>query len=89
MESEPSKGPKMLSIDSLTSFAMDPVGAGDAMIAYASLALKATESLPIALILGSIAAACETELDGNIPIDSMRIREKIQEIKNLTEYKTK
>jgi hypothetical protein len=38
--------------------------------------------------LGSVAAACETELDGNIPIDSNRIRAKLAEIKNLTEYQT-
>jgi rfaE bifunctional protein kinase chain/domain len=88
MQFELSKGPKMISIDSFSTFAIDPVGAGDAMIAYASLVFKATASLPLALILGSIAAACETELDGNIPIDSNRIRAKLAEIKNLTEYQT-
>lgn len=89
MQSEASKGPKMISIDSLCTSALDPVGAGDAMIAYASLTLKATESLPMALILGSLAAACETEMDGNVPVNSAQIRGKIEALKLLTEYNTK
>ena len=47
---------------------VDAVGAGDAMLAYATLALLVDPSEVAASILGSLAAALECEVDGNIPI---------------------
>ena len=38
----------------------------DALLAYATLAMLATGSAVVATILGSIAAACECEMDGNV-----------------------
>ena len=87
MESEMNKGPRMISLDALTHKAIDPVGAGDALIAYASLILKNSNSLPLALIVGSIAAACESEIDGNVPITIDKVRSKIEFLMQQSEYK--
>ena len=54
---------------------MDAVGAGDALLAYASLSLKISNSVLIASILGSISAACECEKDGNVTIDPKEVIE--------------
>ena len=40
----------------------------------------------ITSILGSMAAACECELDGNIPIKPTDIMSKIDMVENLAEY---
>ena len=56
------------SIDSFANNVKDAVGAGDALLAYATLTMLATKSLPMACIIGSMAAACECEIDGNIPV---------------------
>ena len=74
---------KMANYFSLDSFAKnisDPVGAGDALLAYSSLTLKVSNSLVAATIIGSIAAACECEIDGNEPINSSLVLKKMNEI---------
>jgi len=76
------------SIDSFASNVVDAVGAGDALLAYATLAMLASKSLVIASILGSIAAACECELDGNIPIRPENLLEKIDTVEKMVSYKT-
>jgi rfaE bifunctional protein kinase chain/domain len=55
-------------VGSFVDQVIDSVGAGDALLAYATLAHKATGSDLIASILGSLAAAVECERDGNIPV---------------------
>ena len=45
-----------------------------------------TNSLVVAGILGSIAAACECELDGNIPIQLEMVLAKINAVEKLTNY---
>lgn len=72
-------------IPSFAENVLDPVGAGDALLAYATLALKATGSDMIASILGSMAAAIECEHDGNIPVSPDDMRRKI----DVTERKAK
>ena len=69
------------SLDSFVTNVVDAVGAGDALLAYSSLSLFSSKSLPLAAIIGSIAAACECEIDGNIPIKVEKIIEKINSIK--------
>lgn len=64
-------------IDSFVENLVDAVGAGDALLAYATLAMLATKSEAIATILGSLAAACECESDGNIPITQEKVLSKI------------
>lgn len=65
------------SLDSFATNITDAVGAGDALLAYSSLALFSSKSLPLAAIIGSIAAAKECEIDGNIPIKVEKIIEEI------------
>ena len=55
-------------VDSFANKVVDAVGAGDALLAYATLSLLADESEVAASVLGSMAAALECECDGNIPI---------------------
>lgn len=70
----------------LASFAgkvVDAVGAGDALLAYSSLALKATGSDLIASILGSMAAGIECECEGNIPVTLEAMRDKIDKTERM------
>jgi bifunctional ADP-heptose synthase (sugar kinase/adenylyltransferase) len=76
------------SVDSFARKIVDAVGAGDALLAYATLSMLATGSLVIAGILGSMAAACECECDGNIPISPENLLNKINEVEEMTLYKT-
>ena len=66
------------SLDSFTDNSIDPVGAGDALLAYSSLALKSSKSLVSSAIIGSFAAALECQKDGNVPI-------KVEEVTGLIE----
>jgi len=74
-------------IDSFVDHVVDAVGAGDALLAYATLAKLATKSDAVATILGSLAAACECEVDGNIPITPADVRRKIDTIEQRAHYK--
>ena len=73
---------KFYFLDSFVENNVDAVGAGDALLAYASLALIKTKNIAISSILGSIAAACECEKDGNIPITPNDLLRKIDKLEN-------
>lgn len=73
-------------LDSFTTSAIDPVGAGDALLAYASLALKVSGSPEQAAILGSIAAACECEVDGNVPVSHAEVAARIDVIERVATF---
>ena len=49
----------------------------------------ATKSLVISSILGSLAAACECENEGNIDIKPEQIIDKINSIENSSSYEIK
>ena len=74
-------------IDALEKNAIDPVGCGDALIAYASLGLYVSKNPVIASILGSISAGIMSKINGNIPIEKNSVIEQIvmlsNELKNL------
>jgi len=55
-------------VDSLAEEVRDPVGAGDALLAYATLSLLVSPSPEVATILGSFAAGCACSTDGNVPV---------------------
>jgi len=76
----------VVAVDSFVDRAIDPVGAGDALLAYASLALKATGNDVIASILGSMAAAVECEHDGNNPVTPEAVGRKIDQVEKLIRY---
>ena len=74
------------SIDSFAGRVVDAVGSGDALLAYATMLMMSSGSEVIASILGSMAAACECELDGNIPIKPVDVMAKIDMAERLAEY---
>jgi len=73
-------------LDSFASSVIDAVGAGDALLAYATLALKISGSPEQASILGSVAAACECEVDGNVPITADTVLARIDAIEKAASY---
>ncbi|MEM8688737.1 MAG: PfkB family carbohydrate kinase [Pseudomonadota bacterium] len=74
-------------IDSFVERVVDAVGAGDALLAYATLASLASRSQVQATILGSIAAACECELDGNVPVAPEDILAKLDKAEKQANYR--
>ncbi len=68
------------SVDSFVGHVVDAVGAGDALLAYATLSMLKTGNEVIAAILGTMAAACECEVDGNIPIKPEDILAKLSKL---------
>lgn len=73
-------------VDSFVEQLVDAVGAGDALLAYATLCKIATGSDGISTIIGSMAAACECECDGNIPITPDDVRRKIDAVERQAHY---
>jgi sugar/nucleoside kinase (ribokinase family) len=67
-------------MDSFVDRLVDPVGAGDALLAYSTLSMLSTGNAIIASILGNLAAACECEHDGNVPITPTELKEKLKSI---------
>ena len=74
-------------LESFVDQIVDPVGAGDALLAYSTLAMVVARDATQATILGSIAAACECEFDGNIPISPDNVRAKINAVENQLHYR--
>jgi rfaE bifunctional protein kinase chain/domain len=73
-------------VDTFCQNVVDAVGAGDALLAYASLALKSTDNAVIASVLGSIAAALACEQEGNIPIGPEDVHARIDLIESYVNY---
>lgn len=81
----PSDQAQFFVLDSFVDVVRDAVGTGDALLAYATLALKATGNSVIASILGAVAAAVECEYDGNIPVSPDAVRTKLDSIESRTQ----
>ena len=64
-------------LDSFADKVIDPVGAGDALLAYATLGDVISGSAVVAAILGVFAASAECEFDGNVPIRAEYVLSKI------------
>ena len=73
-------------LDSFADNATDPVGAGDALLAYATLSLVAGAGEATAAILGAFAAGIECELDGNIPVTPEHMLKKINKVERDVHY---
>ena len=71
---------KGYSIDSFVENLVDPVGSGDALLAYSTLSMLVSKSLLISSIIGSFAAAIACENHGNEPILIENIMKKISDI---------
>ena len=82
-----SPGPRaFFAIDSFVEQLVDAVGAGDALLAYSTLALVATKNEVIASILGCMAAGVECEYDGNGPVKPEAVKDKIRRVENQRQY---
>jgi rfaE bifunctional protein kinase chain/domain/rfaE bifunctional protein nucleotidyltransferase chain/domain len=73
-------------IESFADRVVDAVGAGDALLAYATLAMVATKSDVVASILGNMAAGIECEHDGNVPVTPEQMRKKIDAVEKHAHY---
>jgi rfaE bifunctional protein kinase chain/domain/rfaE bifunctional protein nucleotidyltransferase chain/domain len=73
-------------VDSFAERVVDAVGSGDALLAYATLALFATENSVIASVLGSLAAAVECEADGNVPVRPKDVIDKLDRFERFVNY---
>lgn len=76
-------------VDSFVDNLVDAVGAGDALLAYATLSMLVTDKDPvIATIIGSMAAAAECEADGNIPVRPEDVLAKINAVEKRARYES-
>jgi rfaE bifunctional protein kinase chain/domain/rfaE bifunctional protein nucleotidyltransferase chain/domain len=73
-------------LESFADRVIDAVGAGDALLAYATLAMVATKSDVIASILGNMAAGIECEHDGNVPVTPEQVLKKIDAVEKHAHY---
>jgi rfaE bifunctional protein kinase chain/domain len=73
-------------LDSFADGVKDAVGAGDALLAYATLSMLATGDPVVATVLGSIAAAIECETDGNVAVRSGDVLTKLDTIEKRARY---
>jgi rfaE bifunctional protein kinase chain/domain len=82
----PSDPRAFFNIETFANRVVDAVGAGDALLAYATLALVATKNDVIASILGNMAAGVECEHDGNWPVTPELVLKKIDTIEKQVKY---
>jgi rfaE bifunctional protein kinase chain/domain len=73
-------------VDAFAEHVVDPMGAGDALLAYATLVLKATDNPVSASILASMAAAVACEQDGNKPVTPAQVLNKLDVIEKRIQY---
>jgi rfaE bifunctional protein kinase chain/domain len=65
-------------VDSFVDGLVDPIGAGDALLAAATLALARSGNIVIASILGNLAAALACERAGNVPVTVAEVAAKLR-----------
>lgn len=70
---------RSFALGSYASAVVDPVGAGDAFLAYAVLSLLVCPCLAMAAVLGSFAAGVACGYDGNVPVAPEYVLAKIDE----------
>lgn len=73
-------------IDSFAAHVVDPVGAGDALLAYATLGLTATGNPVIASVLASMAAGVACEHDGNKPVTPVQVLQKLNAVEKRVQF---
>jgi sugar/nucleoside kinase (ribokinase family) len=74
-------------LESFAEQVVDPIGAGDALLAYATLAMLASDVgiETQATILGMIAAAIVCETEGNVPVTAEQMSGRIDHIERQME----
>ena len=72
-------------INSFVKRLVDSVGAGDALLATASLALVRSQNIIQSAILGNLAAAIACEVEGNVPVERNMISQKLSSLQKMSE----
>ncbi|HLW47001.1 MAG TPA: PfkB family carbohydrate kinase [bacterium] len=85
-DSEPENLRSFFVIDSFAERVVDAVGAGDALLAYATLSMITDGSDVVASILGNFAAALECEVQGNVPIKPLDVGRKTEWMERRVRY---
>jgi len=75
-------------VDSFVDRVEDAVGAGDALLAYATLSMMVGGGAVASTILGSIAAAVECEVNGNIPVRPVDVLDKIDALEKRADFQS-
>lgn len=75
-------------VETFADRVVDAVGAGDALLAYSTLAMVATGNDVIASILGNMAAGIECEHDGNYPVTPEMVMKKIESVERQVKYES-
>lgn len=73
-------------LDSFADAVIDPVGSGDALLSYATLALVATRNSVVSSIIGSLAAGISCGIDGNSAITPAQILAKIDQLERKVNF---
>lgn len=73
-------------VDTFADKVVDAVGAGDAMLSYATLTMAATKSNVLGSILGALAAAVACEHDGNNPVAPEDVLKKINALEKRSRF---
>jgi rfaE bifunctional protein kinase chain/domain len=73
-------------VDSFADNVLDPMGAGDALLAYSTLSMLGSGTEVISGILGSCAAAVECERDGNLPIAPTDVIDKVARLEERANF---
>jgi len=84
-----SPGPEpreFFTVDPFAEHLTDPIGAGDALLSYASMAVARTNNIVLASILGAIGAAVVCERQGNTPVSPDEVGEKIDALERRASY---
>lgn len=68
---------EFFTLDSFVERLVDPIGAGDALLARGALGLVATKNIVVAAILGAISAAVACERQGNVPVTTREVEARI------------
>lgn len=77
---------EFFTVDSFVKHLVDPIGAGDALLAYSSLALVASGDIVQAAILGSLGAALACERAGNIPVPPSEFEDRIASLERQARF---
>ena len=72
-------------LDSFVENLVDPVGAGDSLLAMSSLALAQSGNIVIAAILGGLSAALACERQGNVPVGIADVEGKLDAIEKVVQ----
>jgi rfaE bifunctional protein kinase chain/domain len=79
---------EFFTVDSFVERLADPIGAGDALLAHASLALVHSDNIVLAGILGSLSAALACEHIGNNPVTVSELEDKITRLERKASYQS-